>query len=1268
MNSFRFANPEWFHLTWLVAFMAALLVFWEVRGRAALERLVSVTMQSHLVTRPSLRRRLLSITMLVAALMLIVFALMRPQWGQQRRQVARIDSRVMICLDVSRSMLAEDVVPNRLERAKAELDDLLGFMDQGQHVGLIAFAGKATVVCPMTGDFGFLRLILREMKPNTVGLGGSKIGLALEKAIEGFGDVGDFNRVILLITDGEDHDSFPLDAAQKAKERGVRIVCVGFGDEQGSKIEITDPDTGVRSFVKDRDGNDVITRLDGEMLRDVALSTNGAYIPAGTGALDLQEIYDRHVASLFEGTTSEQEQIIRNDAFQWFLGLAFLTLVGCLHLAAPAHLKRQALTRPLIGSPSQNAKVAGLLLALAVVGLANPGRLRADVSTGAADAEATINEAADVRGGPESVESGRGTVDDETGEDDTLTARQLYNLGLPLVSRDPDEARRLFEKARMEADSDGEVRYRSLYNLGWLEVRVADDQLAEDPGAALESLKKAATRFQEAIRVRPKSDDARYNLEVVARRMVELEDSLLDKDAGDLTKRLDEIINAARTSQANLASLTHRELAVPYLAQQRRNRSEMREVTVTQRQEISELQRFVDEISRELESLGTQDETTSDEERYRASQLAAMRNPLERAIQRMTKARALSRRWQMNRAFIRWSNAINDLNDARDILRDPVEVLGVLVADQQYLYQLTEQKVNIAGLLLSEDPNHVEVLEDQDFDVHDNETEQENAEVRAANITWLSADYLADQQRSLTARTERLLTLFKQLSEQHASTNNDNAAIDVNARDSVNAKAAEMRKTVAQMVAATPYVGSATEKMQDAFAKLEQDQFSDAMSDQAEAHDALKTALEQFFDVRRLIEAIYASQLGINQTIAEPDPTSERWTELVNESGEQIVADLARLDRLAKMIDEARLQLDASNAPAAENQGPKDDNSQPNPADVSEGDEAETNTAGEAPKDLSQSDVDAERLRLAMELVGEVMLKVKTVGGEIEGWTTDRILEVAKRNDAIKASGEAIEKIEALRRLFFSIVEHLRETGQRQADLMDDTTEASSKPVDELTDQVIGPLNSRQAELQRITQEISLALAEQANAASQAEATSKEDPGASDDISGKSSSEPSAARFKAASEKVKEAASQMEAAVQRLRADRNDDVPDSETDSTLQAAREAQQNALVAIAEALQELNQQPPEQNNEQQNKQQQQQQQQDEQQPQPDPSEDQPSSSDQDESSPEANQQRHEQQQRQRDGEQLLQLIRDREAQRRRQQERQRISTGGGRTDRDW
>jgi hypothetical protein len=166
VNGLHFAEPGWIHALWAVFAVVALLTALERRGTGALERLVSPTLQERLVRRPSPWRRWLRIGLLGMAGVALVLSLMRPQLGLRHVATPRVGAEIMIALDVSRSMLAEDVAPNRLERAKAEIADLLPYLD-GDAVGLIAFAGRASVLSPLTPDFGFLRLVLEGVGQST---------------------------------------------------------------------------------------------------------------------------------------------------------------------------------------------------------------------------------------------------------------------------------------------------------------------------------------------------------------------------------------------------------------------------------------------------------------------------------------------------------------------------------------------------------------------------------------------------------------------------------------------------------------------------------------------------------------------------------------------------------------------------------------------------------------------------------------------------------------------------------------------------------------------------------------------------------------------------------------------------------------------------------------------------------------------------------------------------------------------------------------------
>ena len=335
MGNLTFAAPAWIHGVWPVLALVAALVNLEFRGRDALGRFVAAPMQARLAQGASTGRRATKLALVFATLLFGVLALMRPQTPGGTEAVARkIGADILVALDVSRSMLAEDAAPNRLARAKA---DVAEFVDRvrGHRVGLVAFAGRAAVMCPLTTDYGYFHLVLRTVDADAVGRGGTRLGDAIRKGVAAFGLNRGVSRLLLLITDGEDHDSFPLDAAREAVAAGVRIVAIGFGSEDGSEITLTDPETGARRLLVDSDGAVVRSRLDGDLLREIALVTEGVYVPAGTSAIDLDAIAEAHI----EPRLAEADTGVRRRApteYYFYLVLAALaSLVAAVWAGAP---------------------------------------------------------------------------------------------------------------------------------------------------------------------------------------------------------------------------------------------------------------------------------------------------------------------------------------------------------------------------------------------------------------------------------------------------------------------------------------------------------------------------------------------------------------------------------------------------------------------------------------------------------------------------------------------------------------------------------------------------------------------------------------------------------------------------------------------------------------------------------------------------------------------------------------------------------------------
>jgi Ca-activated chloride channel family protein len=330
LGDIEFVHRGLVHLIWPAIAVVVTLWFLESHGRDALGRFVSSIMQHRLSVRLSTEQRLARSGFILGFFVFGILGLMRPQSPGQTNTVSsgRVSADIMIVLDVSRSMLADDVAPTRLDRAKADIAEMVDSLG-GHRVGLVAFAGRAAVLAPLTPDYNFFRLILDNVDTRSVSRGGTKIGTALRKAVDTF-EPGPGGKLLLLITDGEDHDSYPLDAAQMALEAGVRIVAIGIGSEEGSEITLVDPDTKARTRLMDGNGAPVISRLDGTLLRELALKTEGAYVPAGTAALDMESIVRDHLEPLARdnaGVTATRT--IPREHYVWFV----LGALACLFIA-----------------------------------------------------------------------------------------------------------------------------------------------------------------------------------------------------------------------------------------------------------------------------------------------------------------------------------------------------------------------------------------------------------------------------------------------------------------------------------------------------------------------------------------------------------------------------------------------------------------------------------------------------------------------------------------------------------------------------------------------------------------------------------------------------------------------------------------------------------------------------------------------------------------------------------------------------------------------
>lgn len=333
IGNLHFARADLVHLVWVAAALVLLLGWLELRGRGALARFLSAVMQRRLVLAQPPGRRLARLGFVFLTLLCGVGALMRPQTSDatERIDASRIAADIVVALDVSRSMLADDAAPTRLDRAKAEISDMVDELE-GHRVGLVAFAGRASLLAPLTADYGYFRMVLRSVDTRTVSRGGTRIGDAIRSALGAF-DPGPGSKLILLVTDGEDHESYPREAAEEALEAGVRIVAIGFGSEEGSQITLVDPDTGARELLTHQ-GAPVVSKLDGPLLREMALTTEGAYVPAGVAALDLESIVDRHIEPIVREAAAGTERVVPADHYPWFILGAIAFLVAAVWIGS----------------------------------------------------------------------------------------------------------------------------------------------------------------------------------------------------------------------------------------------------------------------------------------------------------------------------------------------------------------------------------------------------------------------------------------------------------------------------------------------------------------------------------------------------------------------------------------------------------------------------------------------------------------------------------------------------------------------------------------------------------------------------------------------------------------------------------------------------------------------------------------------------------------------------------------------------------------------
>ncbi|MBM4246305.1 MAG: VWA domain-containing protein [Deltaproteobacteria bacterium] len=493
-------------IPWLLAAVAAassLLFFWHAadrKRRAALEVFAAPLLLPDLTATVSAARRSLKRALLVAAVLLGGLALAGPQYGFTWQETQRRGIDVLIALDTSRSMLAQDVAPNRLERAKLAVRDLVDKLGSDR-VGLIAFAGSAFLQCPLTLDHAAFLESLDALQPGVIPAPGSDLASALRTAEEALSTEQRNVKLLVLFSDGEDLGGGALAAAKHAAELGIRVFTVGVGSDAGELIPLPTANGGTE-FLKGPDGQYVKSKLDAETLGEVAELTGGFYEPLGRRGEGVAAIYDRALAPLPKEELASRMRRVSLDRFQWPLGIALLCLV-----LEPLVRERASRDRGR-GADAAGVVVLALLLAAASAEAASVREAQRLYAAGQYD---------------EALAEYRAAVGDAP------TPQLDFNVGAAAYKAGQyADAAGAF--ARALGSGDPKLQEQGFYNLGNAQFRLGQQTRDAKPEQTAQAWQQAIDAYENALKVDPQDEDARHNRDFVKRALEELQEQQKQED------------------------------------------------------------------------------------------------------------------------------------------------------------------------------------------------------------------------------------------------------------------------------------------------------------------------------------------------------------------------------------------------------------------------------------------------------------------------------------------------------------------------------------------------------------------------------------------------------------------------------------------------------------------------------------------------------------------------------------------------------------------
>src|SRR5213596_2313380 len=319
-----FGAPQWLWGLLLIPILIALFIRAEQRGLRRLQEFVSARLLPQLAGTVNRPRRVVRFGLQLLGLSLALVSLAQPRWGYTFEDVKRKGLDLLIAVDTSRSMLSNDVQPNRLERVKLVSQDLINEL-QGDRVGLIAFAGRAFLQAPLTIDYDAVMESINDLDTKTIPEGGTNISEAITLATQSFGKSAVGNRALIIFTDGQELSGDAIKTAKEAADAGVRIFTVGVGTPQGSLIPITS-DNGETAFVKDSSGQVVKSKLDEKPLREIAQATGGFYLHLENGPRTMQQIYNDGLAKMQAAEFDVRLSRRPIERYEWPLSGALIVL------------------------------------------------------------------------------------------------------------------------------------------------------------------------------------------------------------------------------------------------------------------------------------------------------------------------------------------------------------------------------------------------------------------------------------------------------------------------------------------------------------------------------------------------------------------------------------------------------------------------------------------------------------------------------------------------------------------------------------------------------------------------------------------------------------------------------------------------------------------------------------------------------------------------------------------------------------------------------